>query len=169
MFRSNSEFANRNLSMVKHHLRSCYAPKFNQQSNIKQISHPFIAITWFCRVFHTHFSYKHPINTSTSQHHMSHEKNPPTFHYTGWLIGILITAYCNPYIPPTEAFILWLISPLPTKNSIQQTILTSSERWFNCSRRCCNGSFPSPSNNAGSAAPNIQASPATCCWQVWET
>ena len=30
--------------------------------------------------------------------HMSHEKNPPTFHYTGWLIGILIVAYYNPYI-----------------------------------------------------------------------
>ncbi len=29
---------------------------------------------------------------------MSHEKNPPTFHYTGWLIGILIMAYYNPYI-----------------------------------------------------------------------
>ena len=30
---------------------------------------------------------------------MSHEKNPPTFHYTGWLIGILIMVYYNPYIP----------------------------------------------------------------------
>ena len=29
---------------------------------------------------------------------MSHEKNPPTFHYTGWLIGILIMVYDNPYI-----------------------------------------------------------------------
>ena len=29
---------------------------------------------------------------------MSHEKNPPTFHYTGWLIGILIMVYYNPYI-----------------------------------------------------------------------
>ena len=29
---------------------------------------------------------------------LSHEKNPPTFHYTGWLIGILIMAYYNPYI-----------------------------------------------------------------------
>ena len=29
---------------------------------------------------------------------VSHEKNPPTFHYTGWLIGILIMAYYNPYI-----------------------------------------------------------------------
>ena len=29
---------------------------------------------------------------------VSHEKNPPTFHYTGWLIGILIVAYYNPYI-----------------------------------------------------------------------
>ena len=29
---------------------------------------------------------------------LSNEKNPPTFHYTGWLIGILIMAYYNPYI-----------------------------------------------------------------------
>ena len=29
---------------------------------------------------------------------MSHEQNPPTFHYTGWLIGILIMVYYNPYI-----------------------------------------------------------------------
>ena len=28
---------------------------------------------------------------------MSHEKNPPTFHYTGWLIRILIMVYYNPY------------------------------------------------------------------------
>ena len=25
-------------------------------------------------------------------------KKPPTFHYTGWLIGILIMAYYKPYI-----------------------------------------------------------------------
>ena len=25
-------------------------------------------------------------------------KNPPTFHYTGWLIGILTMVYYNPYI-----------------------------------------------------------------------
>ena len=30
------------------------------------------------------------------QTHMSHEKNPLTFHYTGWLIAILIMAYYNP-------------------------------------------------------------------------
>ena len=30
--------------------------------------------------------------------HMSHEKNPPTFHFTGLLIGILIMVYYNPYI-----------------------------------------------------------------------
>ena len=30
--------------------------------------------------------------------YLSHEKNPPTFHYTGWLIGILIMVYYNPYI-----------------------------------------------------------------------
>ncbi len=29
---------------------------------------------------------------------VSHQKNPLTFHYTGWLIGILIMAYYNPYI-----------------------------------------------------------------------
>ena len=28
---------------------------------------------------------------------LSHEKNPPTFHYTGWLIGILIMVYYNLY------------------------------------------------------------------------
>ena len=27
-----------------------------------------------------------------------HEQNPPTFQYTGWLIGILIMVYYNPYI-----------------------------------------------------------------------
>ena len=30
--------------------------------------------------------------------YMSHEKNRLTFHYTGWLIGILIMVYYNPYI-----------------------------------------------------------------------
>ncbi len=30
--------------------------------------------------------------------HLSHEKNPLTFHYTGCLIGILIMVYCNPHI-----------------------------------------------------------------------
>ena len=29
---------------------------------------------------------------------MSHEKNLVTFHYTGWLIGILIMVHYNPYI-----------------------------------------------------------------------
>ena len=28
----------------------------------------------------------------------SYEKKPPTFHYTGWLIGILIMVYYNPYM-----------------------------------------------------------------------
>ena len=36
---------------------------------------------------------------SCGKKHLSHEKNPPTFHYTGWLIGILIMVYYNPYIP----------------------------------------------------------------------
>ena len=34
--------------------------------------------------------------------HLSHEKRKKkriTFHYTGWLIGILIMVYYNPYIP----------------------------------------------------------------------
>ena len=30
------------------------------------------------------------------ENQLSHEKIPPTFHYTGWLIGILITVYYNP-------------------------------------------------------------------------
>ena len=29
---------------------------------------------------------------------VSHEKNPPTFHYTGWLLGILILVYYNAHI-----------------------------------------------------------------------
>ena len=29
---------------------------------------------------------------------LCHEKNPLTFHYTSWLIGILIMAYYNPHI-----------------------------------------------------------------------
>ena len=36
--------------------------------------------------------------TMTSKEHLSHEKKPPTFHYTGWLIEILIMVYYNPYI-----------------------------------------------------------------------
>ena len=34
---------------------------------------------------------------SQGKHHLSHEKTPPTFLYTGWLIGILIMVYYNPY------------------------------------------------------------------------
>ena len=30
--------------------------------------------------------------------HLSLEKHPPTFHYTGWLVGILMMVYYNPYI-----------------------------------------------------------------------
>jgi len=32
------------------------------------------------------------------ENQVSHEKNPPTFHYTGWLIGIPIMVCSNPYI-----------------------------------------------------------------------
>ena len=49
-------------------------------------------------------AYPKPITSTT--HRMvvcscEQRKNPPTsptFHYTGWLIGILIMAYYNPYI-----------------------------------------------------------------------
>ena len=30
--------------------------------------------------------------------HEPRKKKPPTFHYIGWLIGILILVYCNPYL-----------------------------------------------------------------------
>ena len=30
--------------------------------------------------------------------HMSHKKNPPIFHYTSCLLGILTMAYYNPYV-----------------------------------------------------------------------
>ena len=32
------------------------------------------------------------------QNDVTHKKNPSTFHYTGWLIGILIMVYYNPYL-----------------------------------------------------------------------
>ena len=37
----------------------------------------------------------HPTNSPECR---DNEKNPPTFHYTGWLTGILIMIYCNPHI-----------------------------------------------------------------------
>ena len=40
----------------------------------------------------------HTVNGSEFIHQLSHEKNPPTLHYTGWLIGILIMVYYNPHI-----------------------------------------------------------------------
>ncbi len=36
-------------------------------------------------------------NNAKLQIQVSHEKNPPTFHCTGWLIEILIVAYYNPH------------------------------------------------------------------------
>ena len=55
-------------------------------------------------------------------------KNPPTFHYTGWLIGILILVYYNPFITgyynPLYTlnnqvfFIALLDSQLPTSKTI---------------------------------------------------
>ncbi len=45
-------------------------------------------------MIHLHF-------TTTSQpFQLSHEKKTPTFHYTGWLIGILIMVYYSPYLEP---------------------------------------------------------------------
>ena len=47
------------------------------------------------------FSYAFPISQPSLKREfqqMSNEKNPPTFYYTGWLIGILIMVYYNPYI-----------------------------------------------------------------------
>ena len=31
----------------------------------------------------------------TGKQHLSSDQNPMTFHYTGWLIGILMMAYCS--------------------------------------------------------------------------
>ena len=60
---------------------------------------------WVCLwLFHpTYRGYFIPFTTGrgppcTRINHLSHEKNPPTFHYTGWLIGILIMVYYNPNI-----------------------------------------------------------------------
>ena len=38
------------------------------------------------------------IQDTTYNSQMSHEKNPPTLHYTGGLIGIFIMVYYNPYL-----------------------------------------------------------------------
>ncbi len=38
------------------------------------------------------------LGTEASKVQVSQEKNPPTFHSTGWLIGILIMVYYNLYI-----------------------------------------------------------------------
>ena len=38
------------------------------------------------------------LKLAESHKKMSQEKIPPTFHYTGWLIGILTMVYYNPYI-----------------------------------------------------------------------
>ena len=35
---------------------------------------------------------------SSTNGSLSHTKNPPTFHCIGWLIGILLMVYYNPYI-----------------------------------------------------------------------
>ena len=46
--------------------------------------------------------HQHQRNNKMQQEAMwrnvSYEKNPPTFHYTGWFIGILILAHQNPHI-----------------------------------------------------------------------
>ena len=49
-------------------------------------------LTLACMISITGF----PINQHSIQ--LSQGKNHPTFHYTGWLIGILILAYWNPHI-----------------------------------------------------------------------
>ena len=43
-------------------------------------------------------SFKNKEPKGISRKHLSHEKKPPTFHYTGWLTGILTMVYYNPYI-----------------------------------------------------------------------
>ncbi len=41
---------------------------------------------------------QHEITVVQYKIDVSHEKKHPTFHYTGWLMGILIMVYYNPYI-----------------------------------------------------------------------
>ena len=60
------------------------------------------------------------------KNNLSHEKNPPTFHYTGCLIGILIIMVCyNPYI--TGYYNLLLYNP------------TNQGPFFHCSPVYCFG------------------------------
>ena len=53
------------------------------------------------------------VNNNLKQIQVSHEKNPPTFYYTGWLIGILIMVYYNP--PYNWVVFHPLYNPGPTK------------------------------------------------------
>ncbi len=53
----------------------------------------YISAWWLVGFQPTHLKkYAHQIGSFPQ---MSHEKNPPTFYYTGWLIGILIMVYYN--------------------------------------------------------------------------
>ena len=49
-------------------------------------------------VFDRSSALKTSLQVDRASEQVSHEKNPPTSHYTGWLIGILIIVYYNLYI-----------------------------------------------------------------------
>ena len=54
---------------------------------------------------------------------LSHEKNLPTFHYTGWLMGILKMAYYNPYITVARGW--WNTQLSVESKKIKQRIPTN--------------------------------------------
>ena len=62
---------------------------------------------------------------------LSHEKNPPTFHYTGWLIGILIMAYYNPYMTGQD-FIPYITQPTRVliRGCLEGTGMSSNFKWY---------------------------------------
>ena len=63
------------------------------------VRNPFAMGTLFdgC-LFHPVDIYFYNSKAASPKRHLSHEKKPLTFHYTGCLIGILIMVYYNPHI-----------------------------------------------------------------------
>ena len=80
---------------------------------------------------------------------MSHEKNSLTFHYTGWLVGILISWFI--IIP----FFNWVCHPLHTLNN-------QGSPFFNCSNGLQTASFSKSSDflEANGWGPRIETPPA---------
>ena len=70
-------------------------PKFSGMNMFKNIWVETTNLVYCCFFWE---EAKNPKVTPNQCVQLSYEKNPPTFHYTGWFIGILILAYENPHL-----------------------------------------------------------------------